>query len=140
MFSFVTQNKKMDHRSFKRRIQLLSKIDCSKRKGKKFLLECKDTTLHGLSELCWNILRKEKNIPLNKRTLKKMLPLRRYFHRLSNPNGSIKNKRLLLSLICDKFLPILRKSIIPTLSRLYLMNTGKSPFPQTRIQSDSEIE
>lgn len=113
----------MNQKDFKKRIKLLSKIDCRKSKTKKFMLECNDLTIHGICELCYNILRKEREIPLNKQTIKKLEPLRQILHKLSNPKGSIKKKREILSEISEDFFPKIKKSILPALSKLYIRNS-----------------
>lgn len=107
----------MDDQSFFDRLDILEKFSDEKKK-RKYLSQCDDLTIHCLSELCFNLLRKEKEIPLNKRTIKKLLPLRDILHRLSKSTGSIKNKRKHLTEIANVLCPIMKKSIIPALNKI----------------------
>ena len=112
----------MDQAGLLRRIKLLSSFKPSKVKGKYTSLDCDDTLIHGLCELCMNILRGEKEIPLNKKILKKLLPFRSQLHKLSKSGGSVNNKRKTILEVCPYFVPILRKSILPALKKLYKKN------------------
>ena len=113
----------MDQKDFGRRITLLSKFVKEKNK-KKYLHSCDDINIHAICELCFNILRPEREIPLNTRTLKKFKPIRNILHRLANPRGSLRNKRYYLSEISDYF-PTFKKTVIPALKRKYDLDYGE---------------
>ena len=110
----------MDAENFVRRIKLLE--DFCFNPTRKDEQTQTDITVHGICELCFNILRKEREIPLNKRTLKKLYPIRKQLHQLANNNIGIKKKRHILKhvLAFTNFIKILKKSIIPALKKQYM--------------------
>lgn len=113
----------MDQKDFSRRIELLINYVNAKN-NKEFIMECDDRIVHGVCELCFNILRPEREIVLNKQTLENLKPFRRILHNLANSRLSIKNKRRLLSAISEDFVPILKRSIVPTLKKKYLSDNN----------------
>ena len=114
----------MNQKDFKRRIKLLSDF-CNKKYKNIDMNECNNLTIHGICELCFNILRKEKEIPLNKRTLKRLKPLRGDLHYLAdNRKKSIKRKKEIIKDLINHtdFFRVVKKSIIPALNKLYTHN------------------
>ena len=107
----------MNQIDINRRLSVLSNFAKSKNK-KEFVQICDEKALHTICELCYNIIYGKGEMTLNKRTIKKLLPIRSFLHTLANPRGSFKKKRLILSQISDHY-PIFTKTIIPTLNRIY---------------------
>ena len=115
----------MNQQDFARRIDLLDKFVGEKNK-RKFLESCDDLCIHTLCELCFNILRPERELPLNTRTLRKLKPLRPILHKLANPRLSIKSKRYYLSNQLSDYYPTIKKTVIPTLKKKYNNNLKSS--------------
>lgn len=107
----------MFKKDFFHRVDVLT--DFARKQNKfKFIDTCPDSTIHCLCELCFNVLRLEREIPLNKRTLKKLLPLKKVLRTLSDSRKSVSNKRRILNHFGPKLYPLITKSLVPALKRM----------------------
>ena len=102
----------LDRTEINRRHKLLSKF--LSRKDKSSVLKCDERIVHVICELCSNILM---DSSLNKPTLKKLFPMRKNLHILSNSRGSLKKKREICYEISDELYPILKKTILPIIKK-----------------------
>ena len=107
----------MNQTDIDQRLYILSRFAKEKNK-EKYLQNCDETSIHTICELCFNIIRPEREMALNKRTVKKLLPIREFLHELARPRGSMKYKRLILSQISNQY-PVISETIIPALKKKY---------------------
>ena len=108
---------KLNKTDFFRRLDVLTEFSRKQNKST-FIDKCSDSTIHCLCELCFNVLRVEREIPLNKRTLKKLVPLKQVLRTLSDPRKSVSNKRRILNYFGPKLYPLITKSFLPALKRM----------------------
>ena len=107
----------MDRTNIIKRLKLL-KFFTKDKNPINFIVECDELFIHGISEVCFNLVSPNRNISLNKQTLKKLYKIRYELNELANPKKSIKNKRKILLQLPEFFFPLLKKTIIPAIKKL----------------------